>query len=266
MKTAKKARLVDEDRARFDNDHLDKTLTAVSDVQGQLDKLADEMSERGLQMILQLNEQYSNLRAPYYASRKALIHSIPGFWKTVFLNHPVLASLLTADDEEILDYIEEMEVKEFEDHRGGFTLEFGFSSNPYFSNEKLIKIVRYDDGGCMVVDGTPPAWREGMEPIDVNEEVNSEQKRKQEKIYNLFMWFGESGTMENGQQDELSLLIRDDIWPNPLKYYKIESKAEDKVPSAARRSRRRPRRDSKTKEEGSDKVVNQAPSNVKQQA
>lgn len=66
------------------------------------------MSEKGLQLILQLNEQYSNLRAPHYTSRKALLHTIPAFWKNVFLNHPVLNSLLTADDEAVLDHLTEV--------------------------------------------------------------------------------------------------------------------------------------------------------------
>lgn len=65
-----------------------------------------------------------------------------------------------------------VDVKEFEDQRGGFTLEFGFSLNPYFNNEKLVKVVRYDDGGAMVVDGTPPIWREGMVSPKLHIKVN----------------------------------------------------------------------------------------------
>ena len=44
-------------------------------------------------------------------------------------------------------------------------------------------------------------------------------KRKAERSYNFVLWFGERGTMDRGLQDEMSFLIKDDIWQNPIQYY-----------------------------------------------
>ena len=41
-------------------------------------------------------------------------------------------------------------------------------------------------------------------------------------MFSFFQWFVESGTLDTGQQDEIAAIIKDDIWPNPLKYYQEE--------------------------------------------
>ena len=64
----------------------------------------DEASEK----VLQVEQKYNKVRKPIYVKRNDVIAKVADFWKTAFLHHPVLADLITEDDEEALHYLREV--------------------------------------------------------------------------------------------------------------------------------------------------------------
>ncbi|KAF2360480.1 Nucleosome assembly protein (NAP) [Trinorchestia longiramus] len=63
---------------------------------------------------------------------------IPEFWVTVFRNVDLLAEMLQDHDEPILTHLTDIRIK-FHDNPMGFSLDFHFSENEYFSNKVLTK-------------------------------------------------------------------------------------------------------------------------------
>jgi len=130
-----------------------------------------------------------------------------------------------------LEYLTEVTVKEYEDMQCGFSLEFSFDENSYFEELQLVKTVTFNNEGNMIVDGTPPTWKEHMAP-GVDETIEG-QKRKCSRLYNFFLWFTESGTMEEGLQDDMSVLFKDDIWPDPMRFYVRPETEREEAPVEA---------------------------------
>lgn len=63
---------------------------------------------------------------------------IPEFWLTIFKNVDLLAEMLQDHDEPILTHLTDIKIK-FQSEPMGFTLEFHFSENDYFTNKILTK-------------------------------------------------------------------------------------------------------------------------------
>jgi len=65
---------------------------------------------------------------------------IPSFWLTIFKNVPMLEEMIQDHDEAILEKLTDIKVTfTVPDETMGFTLEFYFASNKYFSNQVLTK-------------------------------------------------------------------------------------------------------------------------------
>jgi nucleosome assembly protein 1-like 1 len=64
---------------------------------------------------------------------------IPEFWLTILRNVEILADMIQEHDEPILQHLEDLRVKFHEGTQMGFTLEFHFSANDFFTNTILTK-------------------------------------------------------------------------------------------------------------------------------
>nr|XP_054761554.1 nucleosome assembly protein 1-like 1 [Lytechinus pictus] len=64
---------------------------------------------------------------------------IPGFWLTIFKNVDILGEMVQDHDEPILNHLNDIRVKFHEGKQMGFTLEFVFAANDYFTNTVLTK-------------------------------------------------------------------------------------------------------------------------------
>ncbi|XP_022083634.1 nucleosome assembly protein 1-like 1 [Acanthaster planci] len=64
---------------------------------------------------------------------------IPDFWLTTMRNVVILSDMIQDHDEPILHHLEDIRVKFHEGTQMGFTLEFHFSANDYFTNAVLTK-------------------------------------------------------------------------------------------------------------------------------
>lgn len=129
----------------------------IDHVQTNIDHLNEEASEE----ILKVEQKYNKLRQPHYKKRSELIEKIPGFWATVFVNHPQLSSLLEGEDEEALQYLKKVEVQEFEDIKSGYKINFHFDKNPYFENDILFKEFHLNDNGEPTCKSSQIKWKPG---------------------------------------------------------------------------------------------------------
>lgn len=184
-------------------------------------------------------------------------NGLPNYWYHVLMNHGVFASYLEEGDEEPLKFLIGLRSVDYKDKVGneGFSIEFYFNENPYFTNNVLVKTVYFEktkkklgektDAGSQEDDVTPrPSgttidWKPGKN-LTVKT-TTKKKKNKQGKVKNFtkiepcpsfFNFFGSYDDsdffkdMEEEQIDEIIEMdietcetIRDTVIPNSLKYY-----------------------------------------------
>ncbi|GAX76898.1 hypothetical protein CEUSTIGMA_g4344.t1 [Chlamydomonas eustigma] len=202
-------------RARTDNqenpEEVDAAALDFHSAQDELNKLNEEASER----VLAIEQEYSNLRRPIYEKRNIAISKIPGFWGTTF--HHALGGDATEDDLAALSYCSELDVEDFPDIKSGYTIKLKFlKENPYFKNQELVKTYHYVEGSSLKIKSTRPQWCPGYEPqFEAGDQIRS---------YVFLNWFmSEEDVVESLMTDPIADLIKEEIWPNPFKYYEAES-------------------------------------------
>ncbi|XP_055982449.1 protein SET-like [Sorex fumeus] len=188
----------------------------IDEVQNEIDRLNEQASEE----ILKVEQKYNKLRQPFFQKRSELIAKIPNFWVTTFVNHPQVSALLGEEDEEALHYLTRVEVTEFEDIKSGYRIDFYFDENPYFENKVLSKEFHLNESGDPSSKATEIKWKSGKDLTKRASQTQNKasRKRQHEEPESFFTWFTDHS---DAGADELSEVIKDDIWPNPLQYYLV---------------------------------------------
>lgn len=199
-----------------------EAIEQIDEVQNEIDRLNESASEE----ILKVEQKYNTLRQPYFTKRSDLIGKIPAFWVTAFVNHPQVSALLNEEDEEALQFLAKVEVKEFEDIKSGYKIIFHFDDNPYFENKSISKEFHLNDTGEPSSKSTPIKWKTGKDLTNKSggNKAAAGKKRSHEEQESFFSWFLDHG---DAGADELGEVIKDDIWPNPLQYYLASEIEED---------------------------------------
>jgi len=218
MDKGKRAKVEEEEGSELDAE-LVMAIEKLQEVQDELERVNEEASDK----VLEVEQKYNEIRRPVYNKRNDIIHNIPDFWLTAFLSHPVLCDLLTDEDQKVFKYLESLDVEDFKDVKSGYSISFTFRSNPYFEDAKLTKVFRFSDEGTTSVHGTQPRWKDGM---DLTNGVLPEKEghKRPHTEDSFFKWFSDTQQKESldGIQDEVAEVIKDDLWPNPLKYFNNE--------------------------------------------
>ena len=89
--------------------------------------------------ILKVEQKYNKLRRPYFDKRNEIIKRVPKFWLTAFINHPQISAIIEEEEEDCLQYLNKLEVEEYEDIKSGYRIKLYFDDNPYFDNDVLTK-------------------------------------------------------------------------------------------------------------------------------
>ncbi|ONK75452.1 uncharacterized protein A4U43_C03F16990 [Asparagus officinalis] len=223
----KKAKVAERDGDE-ENDHIDGELVLsiekLQEIQDELEKVNEEASDK----VLEVEQKYNEIRRPVYKRRNEIIQSIPDFWLTAFLSHPALGDLLTEEDQKIFKHLVSLDVEDSKDVKSGYTITFNFSANPYFEDTKLSKTYTFLDEGTTNITGTTIKWKEGM---DISNGVDHEKKGTKRPLSeeSFFSWFGETQqkNLLEGMSDEVAEIIKEDLWPNPLRYFNNEADEED---------------------------------------
>ncbi|EXC20616.1 Protein SET [Morus notabilis] len=170
-------------------DHVDEEFLIAIEKLQELQDDLDKVNEEATDKVLEVEQKYNEIRRPVYVKRNDVIKAIPDFWLTAFLSHPALSDLLSDEDQKIFKYLYSLDVEDFKDIKSGYSITFNFNNNPYFEDAKLSKTFTFSDEGTTKISGTTIKWKEGM--------------------------VGE--------------IIKEDLWPNPLKYFNNEPNEEDSV-------------------------------------
>ncbi|CAA3013829.1 NAP1-related 2-like [Olea europaea subsp. europaea] len=194
---SKKPKTADKlvESAEEDNIHNDKdllfSLEKLQDFQNELDKVNEEASDK----VLEVERKYNEIRRPVYVRRNEIISSIPDFWLTALLSHPSLCDLLSEEDQ------------------------MKFKPNPFFENTKLIKTSKFYNGGPTKITGTKIDWKEGMGSANIRSDEKKGNKRPP-STESFFSWFSETQLEDAGEglHDEVADIIKEDLWPDPIKY------------------------------------------------
>jgi len=201
-----------------ENEQIDVTLVhsieKLQEIQDELEKVNEEASEK----VMEVEQKYSEIRRPVYVRRGDIIKTIPDFWLTAFLSHPLLSELLTEEDQKIFKYLDSVDVDD-SDVKSGYSINLNFSENPYFEDKKLTKTYVFADDGTTTINATSIKWKEGMGPATNG--VNKKGSKRPLLEESFFTWFGdtENKRLLDGVQDEAAEIIKEDLWPNPLKYF-----------------------------------------------
>eukprot|EP00884_Botryococcus_braunii_P020869 jgi/Botrbrau1/7466/Bobra.0095s0004.1 len=181
---------------------LRAAMLKVEEVQAELEKINDEASER----VLQVEQEYNEKRRPIYLQRNLYIREIPDFWLNVFLQHNVLADIMTNEDSQVLSFLVALDVEDSIDIKSGYKISFQFAPNLFFEDECLVKDFQYSEDGRVIVDATVPHWKDGISKASFPQE-------------SFFRWIMRSETLDFGHTDEIGEIIKGELWQNPYKYY-----------------------------------------------
>ncbi|MQM19106.1 hypothetical protein Taro_052106, partial [Colocasia esculenta] len=211
-----------------ENDHVDGELVLsiekLQEIQDELEKINEEASDK----VLEVEQKYNEIRRPVYTKRNDIIQTIPDFWLTAFLSHPALGDLLSEEDQKIFKHLVALDVEESKDVKSGYSITFTFSPNPYFEDTRLTKTFNFFDDGTANITGTNIRWKEGMDIANGSAPGRKDGKRAFHDE-SFFSWFAETQqkSFSDGFQDEVAEIIKEDLWPNPLKYFNNEADEED---------------------------------------
>mmetsp|Transcript_26481 Transcript_26481/g.43349 ORF Transcript_26481/g.43349 Transcript_26481/m.43349 type:complete len:254 (-) Transcript_26481:126-887(-) len=213
--TESKRPKIESPENNFDQDTFDK----LESIQEDIEKLNDKASED----VLEIEKKYNAKRRPLYKRRNEFLAKIPNFWQIAFSNHDMLSDLLDERDKDVLRFLTEVDVEDFDDLKTGYKITFSFDENPYFTNRSLFKEFRYTADGDLTVKPSKIEWKPGKdltkrededEEEDEDEDGKGGHKRDREEKDSFFKWFD-----ADDQEVELGDIIKEDLWPNPVKYF-----------------------------------------------
>merc|ERR1711962_418199 len=157
---AKKARIADDQVEEKDFDkETQKALEEIDANQNEIDALNEQASEE----ILKVEQKYNKLRRPFYDKRNDIIKRIPKFWLTAFINHPQISAIIEEEEEDCLQYLNKLEVEEYDDIKSGYRIRLYFDANPYFMNEVLTKEFHLGANGDPASQSTTINWKDGFD-------------------------------------------------------------------------------------------------------
>ncbi|MCO5571826.1 hypothetical protein L7F22_025574 [Adiantum nelumboides] len=219
----KRAKVDDEEQGSdFDKELVD-SIQKLQEVQDELEKVNEEASDK----VLEVEQKYNEVRRPIYSKRNDIIQAIPDFWLTAFLSHPALCELLSEEDQKVFKFLQSLDVEDFKDVKSGYSIIFTFRHNPFFEDSQLVKIYRFSDDGTTSISGTQPRWKDGMD--FTNGVIEKAGNKRPPSDESFFKWFSETDAKDSsvGVNDEVADIIKEDLWPNPLKYFNNEGDDDD---------------------------------------
>merc|ERR1712008_98395 len=125
--------------------------------------------------------------------------------------------IIEEDEEDCLQYLNKLEVEEFEDIKSGYRIKLYFDKNPYFDNDILTKEFHLGSSGDPASQSTPIQWKESMDlaakfaqrTAAAQENAKSgSRKRGHQQQATFFTWFCDNG---DPSDDEIAEVIKDDM-------------------------------------------------------
>ena len=207
---SKRAKL---DESVEDREFDEETQKALEEIDGCQNEI-DAMNEKASEEILKVEQKYNQLRRPFFEKRSGIISKIPKFWLTAFINHPQLTQIIDEEEEDCLQFLEKLEVEEFEDIKSGFKIQLHFSENQYFFNKTLLKEFQLGSSGDPTSTSTDIEWKQGYNLVEKAQKRTALAREKAKgkrhlEVRTFFEWFCDNS---DPQQDDVAEVIKDDLW------------------------------------------------------
>ncbi|XP_073886622.1 LOW QUALITY PROTEIN: testis-specific Y-encoded protein 2-like [Macaca fascicularis] len=179
----------------------------------------EPVNARARKAFSQQREKMERRRKPHLDRRGAIIQSMPGFWANVIANHPQMSALLTDQDEDMLSYMINLEVKEAKHPVHLCQIMLFFRSNPYFQNKVITKEYLVNVTEYRASHSTPIQWCQDYE-------VEAYRRRHNNSGLNFFNWFSDHNFAGSNRIAEI---LCKDLWRNPLQYYRRMKPPEEET-------------------------------------
>lgn len=227
--------LYNEDDDEDDGGNLDgvfdpkiaKSLELVEEIQSEITNLNEKASEE----ILKVEQKFNKLRRPHFEKRNEVLKDIPNFWLTSLANHPIIAPMIeSAEDEDCLHYMVNLDVEEYEDIKSGYKLKLHFVNNPYIKNEVIVKEFQIVSSEEVLSSSTPIEYKDTPKGQSLKQVVDTSiaqfkrSRRPGQVQQSFFAWLtepSESGT------DEIAEILKDQVWPSPLEFFFASPEEDD---------------------------------------
>jgi len=171
------------------------------------------------------------------------VKGIPKFWLHVLknANEDCLMDLVEPHDEKVLSHMKDLTVSLRTD---GFTLNFHFEENPFFSNQVLSKDYTYSEGpepesplaydGPEIVStkGCSIDWKEGKDVTSLVDKIETFGKTREEETDSFFNFFNppnEEDCDDNALAEDFAIgfAIKEKIIPRAVLYFAGEMDDDD---------------------------------------
>lgn len=187
--------------------------------QADLDQVNGELADK----IVELEKQWAEKRAPVYSKRAIACRKIPGFWVKALSHHPLAMELIGDDDEIVLSHLIDLEVVPEDDVQSGYSIVFRFSDNPYLAKNEYTKKIQYKDDGSLLATTTPPLeWKDTEEGKQQRTLQDQRLGNAEDAQLSFFDWLKEDNEIPASEDEIIADAIKQDIWPDPLRYYSGE--------------------------------------------
>lgn len=217
-------------------------------IQGKVEPTKDEISAGSKIMeITDVEEDGAKEEKPLDGPK-----GIPKFWLTALTNCEETVDLLSDRDQEVLEFLEDIEMQYLPKANDGFKLVFHFAENSFFSNTELTKTYFYSlENGELMVDkseGTKIEWKSAEKNVTIKQVKKRKARGKVKKTVvvdapcpSFFRYFestekkegaekedeeGEDEALQKEEEDlEVTNVIRDKVIPFAVNYYTGEATA-----------------------------------------
>jgi template-activating factor I len=210
------------------------TTTKTSTTNSQLIEIQtslETLNRQSAAKVLEIERQFNTLRQPLYEKRAQAIEDAGDshFWFKAFCGHHTLRALLDDSDRDAFQYLRALSVRDLPDGRSGFRVALRFDPNPHFANAELSKEFLFADDGQVLVSSTPVQSKSSGARVPHSA---AHGKRKRDDSDSFFAWFS-----PEDQDVTLGELIKDELWPNPLKFVQLFERGIDDVGDDVKRAR-----------------------------
>ncbi|QRV96815.1 Nucleosome assembly protein (NAP) [Ceratobasidium sp. AG-Ba] len=176
-------------------------------------------------------------KAPLYEQRRKLIKTIPRFWYMALMNNDDISiELQHKEDQEALEFLEDIWVVRSPIDPRVYTIEFMFKSNPFFEDKVLRKVYKYSESReCKAQSGDSDGFKWGMLDFDWEEQVQPQSTTiKWKRGKNLSSKYPRKGADDNLPDElgsffnwfthpsdafDIGVTIAEDIFPDAIDYY-----------------------------------------------
>uniref|UniRef100_A0A7N9I997 TSPY n=1 Tax=Macaca fascicularis TaxID=9541 RepID=A0A7N9I997_MACFA len=173
------------------------------------------------QAVVELEPVNARARKAFSQQREKMERrrNMPGFWANVIANHPQMSALITDQDEDMLSYMINLEVKEAKHPVHLCQIMLFFRSNPYFQNKVITKEYLVNVTEYRASHSTPIQWCQDYE-------VEAYRRRHNNSGLNFFNWFSDHNFAGSNRIAEI---LCKDLWRNPLQYYRRMKPPEEET-------------------------------------